>query len=84
MKVTYTTTFTATCPVDGSTDIYELTVTSESAWYRVEKLLEVIGVATKEPAFQEEITDRIAQEFPGAIVETTGEHSGVRTAVMAF
>ena len=82
MKVTYETTFTATCPVDGTVDVYALTVISEGL-VQVEELLDAVKeIGRGDPAFQEDITQQLALML-GAFVRTEGVHSGVRTVAEA-
>lgn len=71
------------CPVDESTDRYDVVVET-SRLISVEKILEVAReVAAREPAYQEEITREIANRLVGVKVTTTGVHSGVTTTCEA-
>lgn len=67
----------ATCAVNGCPDEYQATVRT-SRVIRVEDILEAVRVATVNPILQEDLTARLARVLR-CQVETTGEHSGVRT-----
>lgn len=82
MKVTHSTTFVGICPVDGSHDIYQLTVSTDLL-VTVEDILEAIRKATDSRKFQEEITESLARLLPDCSIETVGVHSGVETRVSA-
>lgn len=83
MNVTYYTDFVGVCPVDGARDDYSLTISSTTV-VQVEEILAAIARATKVPSYQEEITQKIAEELPGAeFIRVVGTHSGVKTVVVA-
>jgi GTP cyclohydrolase I len=72
-----------TCPVDESVlDVYEVEVVVEDSVLPVERVIEAVRVATAEPIFQEDLTERLAAALD-ASVRTTGYHSGVRTVCEA-
>ncbi len=74
-------TFTAICPVNGSRDVYQMTVeTSETI--EVERILAAVEQATKEPVYQESLTQWLADGL-GATVTTEAVHSGVETRCKA-
>ena len=82
MKVVYRTTFAATCPVDGSDDVYRVRVRSD--WMiPVEEIVAALGELRGKPIYQEELTQRLADEL-GAEVATRGAHSGVATRCTAW
>lgn len=86
MKVTYSTTFVGECPVDGTKDVYELTITTEGSGLFVENILSAIEMATQSPATQEKITELLREILNASIVAvssivTVGVHSGIRTTV---
>jgi hypothetical protein len=64
------------CPVNGATDLYEVTVETDKL-VKVEDILKAAASFT-EPAFQEEITQKLATALE-CRVTTIGHHSGVRT-----
>lgn len=71
------------CPVDESTDRYDVVVVT-SRLIPVEMVLKVAReVAANEPAYQEEITREIANRLGGVKVTTVGVHSGVKTTCEA-
>lgn len=80
MHVTYTTKFTARCPVDDRvTDDYTLMIEADEM-IKVEDLLAVLNVYRDKAMFQEEITQDIALRFAECgKVRTSGTHSGVLT-----
>lgn len=80
MTATYQTRFTAQCPVDGTTDIYDLTVVSEQM-IPVEEILEAIKDSTQHLVFQEEIHGNLSARLPDASITIVGTHSGVLTTV---
>lgn len=82
MQVTHELQFVATCPVDGTHDLYELTIVT-SRLIAVESILEAVRVATAEPAFQEAIAAGIRGHLGGDDLSLTlcGFHSGVSTTV---
>jgi len=64
------------CPVtDGETDLYQVTITSESI-IEVERILAFFAKYMDQKIFQEELTRRAATGL-GAKVESIGIHSGV-------
>lgn len=66
------------CPNDPSLkNRYHVTVTARTM-IQIEDLLRGVAEITREPIFQENFTARLAQMFQ-AKVDTTGEHSGVKT-----
>ena len=71
----------ATCPVDGSEDTYAVTVEAHRI-IPVERILEVARRATADHAYQETITEHLA-EVLCATVTTVGDHSGVKTTSRA-
>lgn len=84
-KHTYSMQIHAVCPVDGSSDCYELTIENNGRPFAVEKLRGLVAEATDEPHFQEEITRRIATGLTDIIttfskieVRTEGWHKGVK------
>jgi hypothetical protein len=82
IKVVYRTEIAAICPVDGSRDIYRVTIRSD--WLiPVEEILATIAAATGDPVYQENLTQTLADEI-GAKVITTGRHSGVETRCTAW
>lgn len=78
MNVTHTLTIVGKCPVDGATDIYEMTVAA-SVVIPVETILDVVAAATTEPRYQEDLTQTIADALPATTITTKGTHSGVST-----
>lgn len=67
------------CPVDDRQDVYECTVESDRV-IKVEDILAAVARHTKAPMFQEDITERMAEDL-GCKVTTSGLHSNVRTVV---
>lgn len=80
MNVTHRLTITANCPVDDQADVYRVTVETDRV-LPVETILEGVAALTRQPLFQEELTERLA-ELLGAVVTTKGTHTGVRTVVV--
>ncbi len=70
-------TITAICPVDGSRDIYKMTVET-TEMLEVERILTTVEASTREPMYQENLTQWLADGL-GAIVTLEGTHSGVET-----
>ena len=79
MRVTYSFKMEAVCPVDKKKDVYEVEVISDRT-IPVEDILRL----TKDPpeAFQETLTENLARLL-GAMVISTGWHSGVKTVCEA-
>ena len=70
---------TAICPVDGSTDRYQVTVHTVFDIH-VEAILEAAKALAGERIIQEEFTRRLFMALrTGVVVKTVGMHSGVRT-----
>lgn len=69
----------AICPVDGSHDVYTVTVRT-SATRMVEDLLAAVRRCNTEPITQEDFTEKLHRELKEE-VSTVGMHSGVRTTV---
>lgn len=80
MRVRHELQMTARCPADGRPDVYRLTVRTGRT-IPVEDILAAVLTATKEPAFQEAITQEL-HRLLAAEVETVGTHSGVVTTVV--
>lgn len=78
MRVTHELQITGVCPVDGTTDVYELTVVCVDRVLPVEWILKAVTHVTQGPVFQEDITQQLADELH-ADVTTSGCHSSVRT-----
>lgn len=75
-------TITATCPVDGSQDTYDATVTVTRV-LPVELIAPAVERSTSGgPAFQEQIAQRLADDLR-ATVELVGTHSGITSTVTA-
>jgi hypothetical protein len=81
MNVRHRLTIAAICPVDGSRDIYKVTV-GTSEMINVETILAEVALATKKPLYQEHLTVLLAAAL-GARVTTKGIHSGVKTVCVA-
>jgi|TARA_R110000744_G_scaffold296894_1_gene406723 hypothetical protein len=79
MRVVYSLTIEAECPVDGLADGYECRVISAKT-IPVEKILDAVNNLPK--AFQEDVTMSLARTLR-ASVETVGWHSGVKTECFA-
>ena len=80
MRVEHHLAVRATCPVDGTADVYDVVVRTG----RVIKVAEILAVSERlaqAPVFQEALTCGLASEL-GAEVQSTGWHSGVRTVVV--
>lgn len=67
-----------TCPVDGATDRYVVTVLADRV-VTVELILAVALAATVKPIFQEDLTRRIAERLRDVRVRTVCQHGDVRT-----
>lgn len=80
MRVEHTLTVVCQCPVDGTRNVYTAVVRAGRI-VKVEDILAAFAEATKEPSFQEDITQRTAKAL-GCEVETMGTHSEVRTRVV--
>lgn len=76
MRNTYMLQITARCPADGRPDVYSVRVRS-SRVIPVEDILAAVKEATREKAYQEEITRELHRAL-AAEVTTFGVHSGVR------
>ena len=81
MKVEHRLTIAAICPVDGSRDIYKVTVETREM-IDVEQILAEVAHATKQAVYQEHLTVQLAAAL-GTRVTTKGTHSGVRTVCVA-
>lgn len=81
MKVEHSLRISCQCPVDQSTDCYELTVRVNRLLH-VEDILAAVKENTKVAASQEEVTKKIAAAL-GVEVVTVGYHSGVKTTCTA-
>lgn len=81
MKITYERQITCRCPVDNSTDVYDMRIESDDI-IRVEAINALVVQIRDEPTLQEDLTQRFANELD-AVVTTIGHHSGVKTTVTA-
>jgi GTP cyclohydrolase I len=72
----------ATCPVDGSEDVYECVVETARI-VPVETILDEVKIATKHPLYQEELTRKLADALCTKVT-TVGTHSNVRTTCEAL
>lgn len=79
MIVTHSFDATCTCPVDGTTDEYRVTIETDRV-VPVEDILAVAADLACERMFQEQFTTELAQRLDVAVA-TFGTHSGVHTAV---
>jgi heterodisulfide reductase subunit C len=79
MKVTHKFPVVCACPVDARQDVYDCTVETNRT-VKVEDILAAAQRATAKPAFQEDITERLAADL-GCRVMTIGRHSNVETTV---
>jgi len=79
MRVAYSLTIEAECPIDNELDAYECEITSTRT-IPVEVILDAVKDLPK--AFQEDITVHLARKLM-AEVTTIGWHSGVKTVVVA-
>jgi heterodisulfide reductase subunit C len=70
----------AVCPVDKLPDVYACIVRC-SRVVKVEDILAAVEIVTKEPAYQETLTQELHRRL-ACEVETTGWHSGVLTRVV--
>lgn len=77
MRVEYTLTVGAVCPVDGKVDVYECVVRATRI-IPVEETLEAAKLLRGHKLFQEELTAALHRALQ-AEVETLGWHSGVMT-----
>lgn len=70
----------ALCPVNGSVDVYAVTVQTVFD-VKVEDILAAAKIMEGERIFQEDFTRRLFSALSafGVIVTTVGTHSGVRT-----
>lgn len=80
MKVRHELTIRGKCPVNDALDTYEAAFETETL-VKVEDILAAVA-ALPSPAFQEDITQRLAAVL-GCRVTTVGYHSGVRTTCSA-
>ena len=71
---------TAICPVDGSTDRYQVTVQTVDDVH-VEVLLDAAKALSDKRIIQEEFTRQLFAAIcnHGVVITTVGTHSGVRT-----
>ena len=81
MLCRYELTVRAICPVDGSTDIYHVTVESRRT-VMVETILEVAASFAPRKITQEVLTVEMATALWCRVV-SVGYHSGVKTTVTA-
>jgi hypothetical protein len=75
----YEFTLRATCPVDGTLDVYDVAVESPDAVH-VEHILASAAALVAKPVLQEDLTAALARTL-GCRVVTSGHHSGVKTTV---
>lgn len=73
-------TIVGSCPVDGSTDVYELVVTA-SRTIPVEQIIKAVHKAVEDPLYQEDVALFIAATLKDVEVRLSGRHSGVKTVV---
>ena len=79
MRVTYTLTMEAVCPVDKKKAVYEVEVISD----RTIPVEDILRLTKDQPeGFQEDLTENLARLL-GARVISTGWHSGVKTVCEA-
>lgn len=78
----YRLTITATCPVDGTTDVYEVTLKTNDM-LKVEAILDAVKHYTGKPIFQERLTFVLAMALQSEVT-TKGTHSGVKTTCTEF
>jgi GTP cyclohydrolase I len=69
-----------TCPVNKMKDIYTLIIRTDRI-IKVEDIKEAVAEVSKEPTFQEDLTQRLS-EILACEVETNGLHQKVRTMVI--
>ena len=77
MKVRHNLTVHVRCPMDGSEDVYEVTVRTHRL-IRVKEILETVVLLTATPILQEEFTSQLASLL-SADITTVGTHSDVMT-----
>lgn len=77
MTVTHTLTFAARCPVDNRQDVYECVIETQRT-VKVEDIWAAVMRHVDKPAFQEDLTMRLALDL-ACKVTLTGLHSNVRT-----
>ena len=82
MNTTHTLEVHATCPVDGTPDRYDVVIETGAKIVPVERILDMVEVATSGPVYQEALTAALAGSL-GVKVTTTGQHSGVTTVCTA-
>ena len=80
MRVEHSLTVTAKCPVDSKPDVYEVVIRA-SRLVNVEDILAAVAENTKQPVFQEALTELLHRDL-ACEVETRGYHSGVLTVVI--
>ena len=79
MRVTYSLTIQAVCPVDKKKDVYEVEVIAD----RTIPVEDILRLTQDQPeAFQETLTENLARLL-GAKVISIGYHSGVKTVCEA-
>jgi len=79
MRVTYSFTMEAVCPVDKKKDVYQVEVISD----RTIPVEDILRLTKDQPeGFQEDLTENLARLL-GAKVISTGHHSGVKTVCEA-
>jgi len=71
----------ATCPVDQTLDVYDVTIETGRV-IPVETILETVAALADREIFQEDLTVYLAKELR-CTVTTVGTHSGVRTTAKA-
>jgi GTP cyclohydrolase I len=81
MEITYSLPIMARCPSNGHADVYTLLVVANEM-ILVERILEVAEQFSGETLYQEELTQKLADELD-TYVQTTGNHFGVETVVQA-
>jgi hypothetical protein len=77
----YSLTLRCACPVDELLDVYEAEFES-SHTIKVEDILEAVRPFESGRMFQEDLTVSLARTL-GCKVTTIGDHSGVKTTVIA-
>ena len=75
----------AKCPVDGSDDVYSVTIVTEGFFIPVEEIQGAITQITVSPLYQESFTTLlrdyldVAEKGTKITVTTVGFHSGIKT-----
>jgi hypothetical protein len=85
MKVRHYVEIRATCPVNGDADRYDAFVYVEGRVLRCEDVAEAVEQLTREPVYQETLTQALADRL-GAKVKTVGRHTAgnVLTTVLCW